>query len=141
MYVYFFGYQNNNELYFMPVDFSKYNPWDGDCRLMDVYVKESECTVPYKQKLMYGRDHRRYTVSKNEGTVYRRTFWLKEHDIHKAYTIKFKYEHQVEESKKKLTHAEEVKMLKDQIDYLGKSVRHLRKENLKLLKKLREVTK
>ena len=138
MYVYFFGYQNDGVLYSMKVDHKRDCP--NDPRLIDIFVKPEDCTVPYKQDLPSYIAMRRYSVPKTEGKVYRRCFWLKEHDRVKASEIIHKYTKETEAKKEKPTHAQEVKMLNDKILALQLQINQL-KADIFMMKLDKEVKK
>lgn len=126
MFLYFFGYQNNGNLYCMKVDHKRDCP--NDPRLIDIFVKPEDCTVPYKQDLPSYIAMRRYSVPKTEGKVYRRCFWLNEHDIHKACEIIREYKHHVDARNAKLTHAQELSVLRRRIADLEEKLADLNAE-------------
>ena len=113
MWLYFFGYQNDGNLYCMKVDHKSDCP--NDPRMIDIFVKPEDCTVAYKQELPSYTKYRRYTVPKIEGKVYRRCFWLTEHSYIKAGEIIREYKHHVDARNAKLTHAQELSILRRRI--------------------------
>ena len=123
MWLYFFGYQNNNNLYCMKVDHSCECP--NDPRMLNIFVKPEDCVVPYKQKLPSYIAMRRYSVPKMEGEVYRRCFWLNEHNICKAGEIIREYKRHVDARNAKLTHAQELSVLRRRIADLEEKIADL----------------
>lgn len=131
MYVYFFGYQNDGVLYSMKVDHAALSTHKGKSFLI-CCVKPEDVTVPYSnlKPLISHMDpifdgFKMFYAPEKEGEVYHRTFWLEKLDIPRANRIIDSYQRELK-AKKKLTHAQEVKMLNDRILALQLQVNQLK---------------
>lgn len=145
MYVYFFGYQNDGILYSMKVDHAVHSTCKGKSFLI-CCVKPEDITVPYSnlKPLISHMDpifdgFKMFYAPEKEGEVYHRTFWLEKLDIPRANRIIDSYQRE-SKAKKKLTHAQEVKMLNDKILSLQLQINQL-KADIFMMKLDREASK